>query len=235
MNVIDTLITKDLSVTGSAHFVELIIDKVRSAGGTIVLSAASAKVFSVTEETDDWKLSFLKKDSEGLTADNDFIVGDQVLCQSFSGQSGSNVSNKYYYSTVTTSGTDDNYHYIKISKTDVGTGTVLNPEAGDAIVQLGYNEQYMTTHSLALPSDVKRREAAIIMSSYTTIDAGIYPPSIVQYHNIKNFVSLSKCRLDYTSAGVDGNGENSYSGTMKVKNDNTYIDLLDYISGKIPS
>ena len=235
LNVSDTIVTKNLNVTGAAHFVELIIDKVRSAGGTIILSAASMKTFGVTEESDDWKLTFLKKDSDGLTSDNDFIVGDQVICQSFSGKSGSNVSNKYYYSTVTESGDDDNYHYIKISKTYVGSGSILNPEAGDTVVQLGFNEQYMTDKSLALPSDVARRETAIIESSYTTLDAGIYPPSIVQYHNLKNFCSLSSGRLNYMSAGSDGSGDNSYSGKMEVKDDDQYIDLLEYINGKIPS
>ena len=53
----DTIKTKNLEVTGSAHFFELIIDKVKAAGGAVLFTPANGfKVDLVENVTDGFKL-----------------------------------------------------------------------------------------------------------------------------------------------------------------------------------
>ena len=53
----DTIKTKNLEVTGSAHFFELIIDKIKAAGGAVLFTPANGfKVDIVESVTDGYKL-----------------------------------------------------------------------------------------------------------------------------------------------------------------------------------
>ena len=111
--------TEYLTVTKQAHFFELIIDKIRSVGGQLIITPASCiidYVWGVTEdnrfiEANSANLPYIKhfaifwrsEDDDGRAITNDFIVGDQVICQSFNNvRSGVNynVSNKYYWRLV---------------------------------------------------------------------------------------------------------------------------------------
>ena len=113
--------TEYLTVTKQAHFFELIIDKVRAVGGTMMMTQAQAvvdyaKALKVvngqdvevpidSNEAEYYDIFFLGKDeNNNRTITNDWIVGDQAYCQSFNNVSeGSNydVSNKYYWRLVT--------------------------------------------------------------------------------------------------------------------------------------
>lgn len=111
--------TEYLTVTRQAHFFELIIDKVKSVGGTIINTAANAvldyvKAFKedanhqyvqTTLDDDDaayYDVFWLAQESNGRKVTNDWVVNDQAFCQSFNVAAGVNynVSSKYYWRLV---------------------------------------------------------------------------------------------------------------------------------------
>lgn len=193
-----TLKTKNLEVTGSAHFFELIIDKVKSAGGAALFTPADGfEVDLVAIVQGSYRLFWRCRDGNGKQRDNMWRKGDQALCMSFNQASvgtSHNVANKYYWALVT--GVSDNsspyllkdeyYNYIDISRTDCD-GTV-NPEVGDSIVMLGYRG-----------NDDADRQSAIYISAYTSLDSGLIAPLFAQYRGINDF-NLAKHRTTYHDA-----------------------------------
>lgn len=103
---------------------ELMIEKVKSVGGTLIVSIGAMKITSVTDGGTYFKCVF---DNDGGNIDNPFVVDDLVMCQNFSG---TNI--KRYWRRVTSVGSD----YFNLSKTDCEAGSA-EPSAGDEIVQLG--------------------------------------------------------------------------------------------------
>lgn len=219
----DTIKTKNLEVTGSAHFFELIIDKIKAAGGAVLFTPANGfKVDIVESVTDGYKLYWQADDGSGNQADNMWKVNDQALCMSFNqAKEGTNhnISNKYYWSLVTAvsdtnqpvSIEEKKYHYIVIS-TVTKDGTV-NPEIGDTIAMLGYRG-----------TDDKKRQSAIYISAYTSLDKGLTAPLLAQYQGINDFnlESHRKSYFDAVSAKFVGNFEVSNGQTIE-----------DYINNKI--
>lgn len=137
----------NLDVTGSMHVFELIIDKLRSVGGTVILSAASATLDKVVFADNIYKCYWRKEDPDRQKAiSNDFRTNDQVICQQFNAQTGvtHNFSNKYYWRVVSGYGEENteingqtvSCNFILLSNTQKDGDGV--PEAGDEIMQLGY-------------------------------------------------------------------------------------------------
>ncbi len=219
----DTIKTKNLEVTGSAHFFELIIDKIKAAGGAVLFTPANGfKVDIVESVTDGYKLYWQADDGSGNQADNMWKVNDQALCMSFNqAKEGTNhnISNKYYWSLVTAvsdtnqpvSIEEKKYHYIVIS-TVTKDGTV-NPEIGDTIAMLGYRG-----------TDDKKRQSAIYISAYTSLDKGLTAPLLAQYQGINDF-NLESHRKSY----FDASGA-KFVGNFEVSNGQT---IEDYINNKI--
>ena len=212
----------NLTVTGSAHFFELIIDKLKSVGGTVILSAANATIDKVESVSGGYKLWWRKEDNDRAKAiSNDFKVNDQVICQSFNAQTGisHNVSNKYYWRLVTAvgdgsttiDGQTKDCNYIIVSDS-VKDGSSI-PEVGDEIMQLGYRG-----------NDDAERQSAIILSAYKSPDLAIKAPSICQYVGIKTF-NLSDYRYSWFAA----NG-NNIRGNLKVTSGTTVEDLITQMS-----
>ena len=210
--------THNLTVTGSAHFFELIIDKLKSVGGTVILSAANAKIDKVVSVSGGYKLYWRKEDSERAKAiSNDFAVNDQVICQSFNAQTGisHNVSNKYYWRLVTATGEESTLidgesldcNYIVVSDTVKDGDSV--PEVGDEVMQLGYRG-----------TDDNERQSAIILSAYKSPDTTVKAPSIAQYVGINNF-NLSSHK--YTWFAANGN---NIRGNLKVSSGTSVEDLI---------
>lgn len=107
--------TEYLTVTKQAHFFELIIDKIKSVGGQIILTPANcvvdfAKAYdSNGNETTNENASFFRvywranDPVSGKEIANDWEPKDQALCQSFNNvQAGvsRDVSNRYYWRLV---------------------------------------------------------------------------------------------------------------------------------------
>ena len=219
----DTIKTKNLEVTGSAHFFELIIDKIKAAGGAVLFTPANGfKVDIVESVIDGYKLYWQADDGSGNQADNMWKVNDQALCMSFNqAKEGTNhnISNKYYWSLVTAvsdtnqpvSIEEKKYHYIVIS-TVTKDGTV-NPEIGDTIAMLGYRG-----------TDDKKRQSAIYISAYTSLDKGLTAPLLAQYQGINDFNLKSHRKSYFDAVGA------KFVGNFEVSNGQT---IEDYINNKI--
>lgn len=219
----DTIKTKNLEVTGSAHFFELIIDKIKAAGGAVLFTPANGfKVDIVESVTNGYKLYWQADDGSGNQADNMWKVNDQAICMSFNqAKEGTNhnISNKYYWSLVTAvsdtnqpvSIEEKKYHYIVIS-TVTKDGTV-NPEIGDTIAMLGYRG-----------TDDKKRQSAIYISAYTSLDKGLTAPLLAQYQGINDFNLESHRKSYFDAVGA------KFVGNFEVSNGQT---IEDYINNKI--
>lgn len=223
----DTIKTKNLEVTGSAHFFELIIDKIKAAGGAVLFTPANGfKVDIVESVTNGYKLYWQADDGNGNQADNMWKVNDQALCMSFNqAKEGTNhnISNKYYWSLVTAvsdtnqpvSIEEKKYHYIVIS-TVTKDGTV-NPEIGDTIAMLGYRG-----------TDDKKRQSAIYISAYTSLDKGLTAPLLAQYQGINDFNLESHRKSYYDAIGA------KFIGDFVVESSNkNLVDLINDVNSQV--
>lgn len=115
VNVSDTITTKNLEVTGLAHFFELVIDKIRSAGGAQIYTPAEGfKVEAVNkfvyDGTKRCRLWWRATDGT-VTTENMWEAGDQAICMNFNdifNGAGQGVSNKYFWSVVAYKATVEN-------------------------------------------------------------------------------------------------------------------------------
>lgn len=220
INNSDTIKTKNLEVTGLAHFFQLVIDKIKAAGGAILLTPADGfETAYVEEDASGYTLYFHAKDGEKQIS-NMWEVNDQAICQTFNASTGTsyNVSNTYYWALVTDvseqavqktiSGVTDEYHYIKLSKS-VYDGE-LNPKVGDEIAMLGSRN-----------NEDPQRQSAIYMAAYVSLDQGLTAPCFAEYKGINDF-SLSTHRHSY----IDATGA-SFTGDFRIDNNTT---IQDYVN-----
>lgn len=198
----ENITTENLTVTRSAHFFELIIDKIKAAGGAVLLTPSDGfKVEKVVADGDDYKLYWLADDGDKKIS-NMWEIGDQAICQEFNRAvegTSYDVATKYYWTLVTDTGTETienkDYHFIKVSGTDkVGT---LDPEVGDEIAMLGSRTN-------------TNRQSALYLAAFNSIDTGIQAPLIAQYEGINDF-NLTTHRITWFAK----NG-NEVQGNLKV-------------------
>lgn len=150
--------TEYLTVTKQAHFFELIVDKIRSVGGQLIVTAANAVLDAAFAYTSNGTLVPEVNASNissvayynvwwRCTKDNhktsqEFKVGDQVLCQSFNNvKEGTNynVGNKYYWRLCK--------DILPTSYVNLTTGAVLNAEnAGTQIEKNHYHIKLLNTY-----------------------------------------------------------------------------------------
>ena len=222
---ITNLVADFLTVTKQAHFFELIIDKIKSNSGQVVLSAADAIIDKVEAVTDGYKLYWRREDPvTHKKIGNDFEPNDQVRCQTFNVHEGTNfnVDNKYYWRLVTDTGAQTveidgeqvECNYIEVSDIDKD-GTSI-PEAGDEIVQLGNR------------TDTSRQNA-IILSAVTSPDPNVTAPSIVQYKGINSYTLNGKILNQMAANG------NTFTGNFMVVNGNSVDNVLNLITGTTPT
>ena len=204
LSVTGSTTTKNLSVTGEAHFFKLVVDEMLSNKGAIIISSANCVAEKVVETSSSYKVYFSKTDKNGNAVVNPWMPDDQAICMTFSGQagafSGSGVKNRYYWRYVTSVTSDDNdFHMIALSKTTADGST--DPAAGDEIVQLGYR---------GTASGTDYRKSAVILSAYPTPDTGLTPASLAFYQGIDDF-ALTTHRKTYLDAL-----SNDFIGNFKV-------------------
>lgn len=222
---ITNLVADFLTVTKQAHFFELVIDKIKSNAGQVILSAANATIDKVSQVTGGYKLWWRREDPEThKKISNDFAVNDQIRCQTFNVEVGSNneVANKYYWMLVTQTGRqmtqlDDELtecNFIVVSDTDKDGASI--PEVGDEICQLGNR------------TDTSRQNA-IILSACASLDPNVQAPSIVQYKNINSYTLNGKI---YNQIAANGN---TFTGNFMVVNGSTTDNVLDLITGTTPT
>ncbi len=209
--------TENLTVTKEAHFFKLVVDEMMSNKGAIIVSSANCVAEIVTESTDYYDVYFSKTDKNGRSVVNPWMLYDQALCLTFTGQAGAfsdnNVKNRYYWRVITGVTEDSNYpdyHHIRLSKHAGYYDGTTAPAAGDEIVQLGYRGS---------ASGTEYRKSAVILSAYPTMDAGVTPPSLAFYKGINDF-SLSTHRYTY-SDGLS----NEFIGNFRVLVNGSYQNL----------
>ena len=209
------IFTKNLTVTGLAHFFELVIDRIKSAGGAVIFTPADGfQIESFEQSTNGYKLFWSSTDGEkGIK--NMWQVNDQAICMSFNQADIGhhyNISNKYYWTLVTGVGTDEEngLHWIEISTTTYD-GEV-NPEIGDEIVMLGYRG-----------TDDPARQSAIYISAYSSLDTTLTAPLWCHYTGINDF-NLSNHKRTWFAA----NGSH-IRGSLSVESGESVEDLLDNI------
>ena len=218
--VINDMSVKNLKVTGSAHFFELIIDKVKSAGGSMLITPADGfEVDIVQDSPNEVKLLWQCQDANGNQRDNMWKVNDQALCMSFNqAKVGTthNVANKYYWALVTSVNKTNEptvidgvkYNYITLSKTTVDGA--LNPEIGDSIVMCGYRG-----------TDDAARQSAIYISAYTSLDNGLKAPLFAQYQGINDFNLQSHRKSYYDAVSA------KFIGEFEASDGQNIIDIIN--------
>ena len=120
-----------LTVRQTMRVMELLVDKIRSVGGQVVVSAANGKIKSAEEEDGYWAIEF----ENG----NEFQAGDLIRCQTFSGG-----EQKSWWVEVAAVEGD----HILVSSDEFGE---YAPTAGDECVLMG-NTQNTSRQNLILVS-----------------------------------------------------------------------------------
>ena len=216
--------TKDLTVTGTAHFFELVIDKIKAAGGAAIFTPADGFDIDVVEAVENGYKLYWRCEVDGKVRQNMWQVNDQAICMSFNQAKvgvSHNVSNKYYWSLVTdvneygkpvTREDGNKYNWIIIS-TVTFDGTV-NPEVGDSIAMLGYRG-----------TDDEKRQSAIYISAYASFDKGVDAPFIAQYKGIKDF-DIEKYRTSWWSLKT-----NKFVGDFVIESSGKNV--VDFINEQV--
>ena len=216
--------TKDLTVTGTAHFFELVIDKIKAAGGAAIFTPADGFDIDVVEAVENGYKLYWRCEVDGKVRQNMWQVNDQAICMSFNQAKvgvSYNVSNKYYWSLVTavseygkpvTLEDGNKYNWITIS-TVTFDGTV-NPEKGDSIAMLGYRG-----------TDDEKRQSAIYISAYASFDKGVDAPFIAQYKGIKDF-DIEKYRTSWWSLKT-----NKFVGDFVIESSGKNI--IDFVNEQV--
>ena len=238
----ESITTKDLTVTGSAHFFELIIDKVRAAGGAILITPADGfkvdKVEHVTEYEDEeshfvrqgdflkvyWRMDEEPYDPDvtydGLGRSNTWVPEDQAICYSFNRMEGNNVANKYYWCHVVYS--NINPEVTNIDGEDYRCNyLIIDNSAGSYVGTL--NIEVGDEIAMLGNTSVAERQSAIYISAFESLDQDIHAPLIAHYQGINGY-SLSSHRKSY----FDRDGA-SFVGSFEVKSGSNTISLEQYI------
>lgn len=119
-DLLSHLIVDKITVRRVMNVFELLINKVRSVGGQICVSAANGKIKTVREQGDYWHITFEQK--------NTFVAHDLMRCQVFTG-----TSQKAYWVEVTSIANGG----ILVEKSEFETA---QPEEGDECVLMGNTE-----------------------------------------------------------------------------------------------
>ena len=176
-----------LEVIGKAIFRSLQIDEYKHIGGNIVLSGANAVIEKVVTVAGGWKC-YLHTDDGDKAITNDWVAGDQALCQTFNIRAGvyENVSNNYYWRCVAEVGqktaseeafiiiSDDDNYRDKNVKNDI-------PKAGDNVVLCGHNTLWDIAHGI--DPTLHRNRMNVTMLTTSKEEGG----TIEVYRNIHDF------------------------------------------------
>lgn len=161
----NTKLTIDyLDVKKKAVFTSLEIQEKTHVGGQLLITPASILCNSVEEVNGAYRCHFQNFSELGDEIFNEFVVGDQAICQTFNA-----FQSKYYWRLVV--GTGENYIDLSIDDCDANSDI---PAVGDKIIQLGNR------------TDIDRQNA-ITLSAY-----GDGAPSIVLYSGVSSFSLAGK-------------------------------------------
>lgn len=205
----------ELTVRGTMNVYEMVINKIRSVGGQILVSKANAKIKNVTTNAEDpnyYEITF--EDA------NPFVVNDLIKCQTFTG-----TGVKEYW--VKVHHISDGIVYIDKNSED-WTGGV--PTVGDEVVLCGNT------------TDTTRQAAILISSSQESSGEPII--SVLSGVNSRSFANCLRTRLGYLGdindaalgqlRGYGLYGDNVYlRGTFMLWNGNTYVEVGKSITAAV--
>lgn len=205
-------INADVLNAKAAHFAQLIIDELRSAGGAYLLSAADCTIDHVetrdlnkviTEGTPSFYRCYYKANDGERAIYQKFVAGDQVMHTTFDkANAGENydISNRYYWMRVdevsttpilTTLQDGEQYpcHWIDLDVNnqwddDDSSTITATPEVGDDVVLLGHQ---VASGATPTQDDLARQYAIYITAYSNSFDTEVKPPAIVFYQNINSF------------------------------------------------
>lgn len=234
-----------------AHFFQLEIDEIKSVGGMIVISPANATVYRVVTRTTSgigtlpsgWyartsRLYFRATDGDKKIFQS-FMVGDQILCQTFNAATGTsyNVSNKYYWSVVTAVSSEvetysgEECHWIDVWGQTPGTNYAVQTRLrrgnsacseGDEIVLLGNRSNTARQNAIVISAyDIDWLDTGYGQEGDSNYVPKLKAPFIVQYAGINGFNLYNK------RVNVISHGYNVFKGDFKA---NTGEDLMETIS-----
>ena len=216
--------TKNLTVTGTANFFKLVIDKIKASGGAALFTPADGFDVDVVEAVENGYKLYWMCEIDGKVRQNMWKVNDQAICMSFNqGKLGTsyNVSNKYYWALVTAVNDydkpvtlDDGYKYNWITISTTTFDGTVNPEVGDSIAMLGYRG-----------TDDEKRQSAIYITAYASFDRGVEAPFIAQYKGIKDF-DIEKYRTSWWSLKT-----NKFVGDFVIESSGKNV--VDFINEQI--
>lgn len=232
------LVAENLTVTGSAHFFELIIDKVRAAGGAILLSPADGFKIDKVEWIDSTHVKlWWRSEKDGRKIHNMWMTGDQAISQNFNDAKVGktyDVSNKYWWALVTETNNDTNSgeplttavngedvlcHYIIVSAAKNEFVGDVNPEIDDEVAMLGSRV------------DDENRQSAQYLAAYASLDIDLKAPLFAQYKGINDF-DLASHKITWFAAGLTGAGqvkglrENEITGSFRTSSGKSIEDLI---------
>ena len=201
----------ELTVRGTMNVYEMVINKIRSVGGQILVSKANAKIKNVTTNAEDpnyYEITF--EDA------NPFVVNDLIKCQTFTG-----TGVKEYW--VKVHHISDGIVYIDKNNED-WTGGV--PAVGDEVVLCGN------------VTDTTRQAAILISAAQEATGEPII--SVLSGINSRSFAGCLRTRLGYLEdindaalgqlRGYGLYGDNVYlRGTFMLWNGNTYVEVGENI------
>lgn len=238
--------TKDLTVTGNAHFFNLVIDEVKHAGGQIILSAASFRIDDVLLDgreveagknygvagdgrTDSrYKTIYLYQvceDEDGQEIQNQFQPLDHIMCYTANISEDSEFEARSFWTLVwrtahkvshTINGERKNCNVLEIV-------TKVKVAGSDEWIDPFWGEVNAKRgdNCALLGSHNRDRRSAIVMAAYKSFDNNISAPCIAQYENIHNW-TLTGCATTYFAK----NG-NRIQGDLFVNGGEAVEDIIE--------
>ena len=254
--------TENLTVTGLAHFFEVVIDKVRASGGAVIFTPANGfKIRKFEEMNSFYRLYFLANDN-GTRIDNMWKKDDQAFCQNFNMGGDKkyvysefagmrrqprieNSSNKYYWALVINTNNEDNNG----EPITINVGNNENVDMQEChYIDISKNEfvGYLDVAEgdeiamLGYRGEEIERQSAIYISAYKSIDGELLAPLFVQYKGINDF-NLDSHKYTWFSGGVTPLGKmnkvqaNQMTGSVLLSDGTTIEDNLSYITTYVSS
>lgn len=237
--------TKDLLVTGNAHFFHLVIDEIEHAGGQTILSAASMTIddweqgrsnYTSTQGLDltgdgtaDYAWQTIRiyqicQDEDGQETQNQFKALDQIISYTANVSPDSLLDARSWWTLVVA--TDHNVRRV-IGRKD----RLCNMVEVVAKIKKSENGEWedpswgevipkVGDNCALLGSKNPDRQAAIMMAAYNTIDLNLHAPCFAQYANIDDF-SLDGKAVTYFSRE-----KNKIQGDLLVESGKTVDDIV---------
>ena len=237
--------TKDLLVTGNAHFFNLVIDEIEHAGGQTILSAASMTIddweegrsnYTSTQGLDltgdgtaDYAWQTIRiyqicQDEDGQETQNQFKALDQIISYTANVSPDSQLDARSWWTLVVA--TDHNVRRV-IGRKD----RLCNMVEVVAKIKKSENGEWedpswgevipkVGDNCALLGSKNPDRQAAILMAAYNTIDLNLHAPCFAQYANIDDF-SLDGKAVTYFSRE-----KNKIQGDLLVESGKTVDDIV---------